>query len=118
MTELDRAVEALPYALARHQDAALADVANIWRIVGAELAAGGPAEKAAVIAALREFLPDLVDAHASLVADATAAWYDELAPDQPYSATAPTGIVPAERVEQSIALDSIIKKISTASSRR
>lgn len=103
MTALDDAVEALQAALAEIQAVAAADVVNLWQILAAELSSGGAVDRQAIIAALRDHLPDLVIGYVGVVAETTAGWYDQLAPDEKYTATVPPDTtVTAERIAQSI----------------
>lgn len=103
MTALDNEVEALQGLLQRLQTAVAADVENLWRIITAQLAGWEAADRQAVIAALRDYLPDMVAGHAAVVADYTTVWYDALAPAESYTATLPSSdLVPAERIQQSI----------------
>ncbi|SBS78210.1 hypothetical protein MHPYR_520047 [uncultured Mycobacterium sp.] len=103
MTALDNAVDALQALLQRVEDASALDVENLWHIVTAQLTGWDPADRQAVIAALGEYLPDMLAGHAAVVADYTTVWYDALAPDEPFTATVPSGdLVPAERIRQSI----------------
>lgn len=103
MTALDNAVDGLQVVLRRLQDAAAADVDNLWAIVTNTLSGWEPADRVAVIAALRELLPDLLAGHLAGVADLAVVFYDGLAPGETYAATVPPGdLVPTERIGQSI----------------
>ncbi|SBS79292.1 putative Gp5 [uncultured Mycobacterium sp.] len=103
MTALDDAVEELQVVVQHLQDIAATDVDNLWRILSAQLTGWDPADRQALIAALVEHLPGVVAGHAAAVADYTTVWYDQLAPDEPFTAAVPPGdLVPAERIRQSI----------------
>lgn len=100
MTALDDAVESLTSTLGHLQDAAAADVENLfWNLSGPTWDAES---KRRLVDELREILPDVLTAHVGIVADVTADWYDDLAPDEPFAATAPEDVVPVERIETSI----------------
>lgn len=101
MTGLDRAVEALALILGDFRAAAASDVANLFRSLNGET--WDAASRQRLIELLREFAPDLIGAHVGGVADLTATWYDELAPSSDFVSTVPPAMVPAERIEQSIA---------------
>lgn len=99
-TTLDEAVASLQAVLDQLQQACAEDVDRLWNVL---LANGARFEdRAALIAALREYLPELTLAHAGAVAEVTAGWYEELAPGEPFSATVPDEIVPAERIATSV----------------
>jgi hypothetical protein len=104
MTALDKAVEVLQDYLEQVQNLAALDVSNLWQLVGAaDLGGWSAAEKQALIAALRQYLPDVVTGHAAVAANVTSIWYEALAPGEPYSATVPPDdLVPPERIAQSI----------------
>lgn len=103
MTALDTAVETLQALLAQLQDTAAADVANLWQIAAPNLTGWDTSDRQAIIAALREYLPDLLAGHVAVVADTTAVWYDALAPAEDFTATPPSGdVVPTERMLTSI----------------
>jgi len=100
MTALDDAVESLTATLGHLQDAAAADVEYLFRSLSGET--WDAESKRRLVDELREILPDVMTAYGDIVADVTAAWYGDLAPDEPYAATAPEDVLPVERIETSI----------------
>ncbi len=79
----------------------LRDLGNVWAALAP---ADGPWDelKQRLVSALGQFLPDVVDPYVQATAAATATWYDELAPRDPYKATVPDDIVTTDRIKQSI----------------
>jgi hypothetical protein len=105
VTALDDAVEALQALVERISESAQR---SVWVAVNAALMTVSEGDwnedtKRALIAELREALPDVVSGHVGLAADQTAQWYTELAPDEDFTATAPPDdVITAERIVTSI----------------
>ncbi|WP_425003871.1 hypothetical protein [Mycolicibacterium sp. S3B2] len=101
MADLNTAAESLLRLLDRNVAAAHVALANTFNAVLPSL--DWTAEtKAAVVAGLRESYPPALLARVELVSGATAVWYDGLAPDVDFSATAPDDVVSEERITESI----------------
>jgi hypothetical protein len=104
-TRLDDAVEALQTLVERISELAQR---SVWAAVNAALMALPQGDwnedtKRALIAELRQVLPDVVSGHVGLAADQTAQWYTDLAPDEDFTAIVPPDdVVTAERIVTSI----------------
>ncbi|MBO0680333.1 hypothetical protein JRC04_22945 [Mycolicibacterium sp. S2-37] len=100
MTALNDAADALVSVLDGLARGVDADVANLFRSLH-----DGPwdaATKRRLIEALREHLPDMLLGYVGVVSDVTAEWYQDLAPDEEYTAEVPPDVVAAERISTSI----------------
>ncbi len=102
MTALDNAIRELEAALEQVQAIAADDVLHLWQILATDLGDGEPVDPQAIIAALQEHLPGVVTGWAGIVADDTATWYRELAPEEKFTATVPPDLIAPERIAASI----------------
>ena len=101
MTDLNDAADALLRLLERNVGAAHTGLQNAFYAI---LPSGDWTieTKGAVVAGLVEVYPHALRGAIDMAAEMVAAWYDALAPDEPYSATVPDEIVTDERIAESI----------------
>lgn len=93
--DLTEATEVLRAVLGQLSDRALATLHNLFEQLPTDA-------DETLIALLKQYLPDLINAYADNAADYTTVWYGDLAPESDYTPELPPVLIPEERIFGSI----------------